>query len=57
MWSATAGFILSGKVNGAGIEAEDGKKTSWGVGQYLKYGFVNYGIQLGIALTVIAFVL
>ena len=28
MWSATAGFILSGKVNGAGIEAEDGKKTS-----------------------------
>ena len=57
MWSATAGFILSGKVNGAGIEAEDGKKTSWGVGQYLKYGFVNYAIQLSIALAVIAVVL
>lgn len=57
MWSATAGFILSGKVNGAGIEAEDGKKTSWGVGQYFKYGFVNYAIQLGIALLVIAIVL
>lgn len=57
MWSATAGFILSGKVNDAGIEAEDGKKTSWGVGQYLKYGFVNYGIQLSIALAVIAVVL
>lgn len=57
MWSATAGFILSGKVNGADIEAEDGKKTSWGVGQYLKYGFVNYAIQLSIALAVIAVVL
>lgn len=57
MWSATAGFILSGKANGAGIEAEDGKKTSWGVGQYLKYGFVNYAIQLSIALAVISVVL
>lgn len=57
MWSATAGFILSGKVNNAGIEEESGKKTSWGVGQYLKYGFVNYAIQLGIALAVIAIVL
>lgn len=57
MWSATAGFILSGKVNSAGIEEEEGKKTSWGVGQYLKYGFINYVIQLAIALTVIAIVL
>lgn len=57
MWSATAGFILSGKVNNAGIEEEGGKKTSWSVGQYLRYGFVNYGIQLGIALAVIAIVL
>ena len=57
MWSATAGFILSGKVNSAGIEEEKGGKISWGVGQYLKYGFVNYAIQLSIALVVIAIVL
>lgn len=57
MWSATAGFILSGKVNSVGIEEEGGKKISWGVGQYLKYGFVNYAIQLSIALAVMAAVL
>lgn len=57
MWSATAGFILSGKVNDAGIEENKGKKISWGVWQYLKYGFINYGIQLAIALAVIAIVL
>lgn len=57
MWSATAGFILSGKVNSAEIEEEGGKKVSWGVGQYLRYGFVNYAIQLSIALAVIAVVL
>lgn len=57
MWSATAGFILSGKVNSAGIEEEKGRGISWGIGEYLKYGFVNYGIQLLIALVVIAVVL
>lgn len=57
MWSATAGFILSGKVNSAEIEEEGGKKVSWGVGQYLKYGFVNYAIQLSIALAVMGVVL
>lgn len=57
MWSATAGFILSGKVTAAGIEEEGGKKVPWGVCQYLKYGFVNYAIQLSIALAVIAIVL
>lgn len=57
MWSATAGFILSGKVNSAEIEEEGGKKVSWGVGQYLKYGFVNYAIQLFIALAVMGVVL
>lgn len=57
MWSATAGFILSGKVNAAGIEEEGGKKIPWGVGQYLKYGFVNYAIQLSIALAIMAIVL
>lgn len=57
MWSATAGFILSVKVNSAGIEEESCKKISWGVCQYLKYGFVNYAIQLSIALTIMAVVL
>lgn len=57
MWSATAGFILSGKVNEADIEDERKSKISWGVGHYLKYGFVNYIIQLFIALSVIALVL
>lgn len=57
MWSATAGFILSGKVNDAGIEDDKGKEVSWGVVHYLKYGFVNYAIQLSIALAVMALVL
>ena len=57
MWSATAGFILSGKVNAAEIEDETGKKSSWGVSQYLKYGIANYLIQLLVALGVIAIVL
>lgn len=57
MWSATAGFILSGKVNASGIEDEGGKKMTWGVMQYMKYGFVNYGIQLSIALAIMTVVL
>lgn len=57
MWSATAGFILSGKVNVAGIEGKVGEKVFWGVGQYFRYGFVNYVIQLIIALVVIMVVI
>ena len=57
MWSATAGFILSGKVNAASIAEENGIKISWGVVQYMKYGFINYFIQLFIALAIIALVL
>lgn len=57
MWSATAGFILSGKVNAAGIEEEGRGEVFWGVSQYLKYGFVNYVIQLSIALAVMTVVL
>lgn len=57
MWSATAGFILSGKVNRAGIEDEHSGKVSWGVSQYLKYGFTNYVVQLSIALLVMLVVL
>lgn len=50
MWSATAGFILSGKVNDAEIKNDSGKCATWGIGQYLKYGFVNYIIQISIAI-------
>lgn len=57
MWSATAGFILSGKVNTAGIEDQRGQRTTWGVMQYMKYGVVNYAIQLAIALIAMAIVL
>lgn len=57
MWSATAGFILSGKVNAAGIEEENGSNISWGVGQYMKYGIVNYTIQLGIAILIMSILL
>ncbi len=57
MWSATAGFILSGKINDAGIEIENDKHVSWGVGQYFRYGLVNYCIQLGIALLAVAIVI
>jgi Na+/H+ antiporter NhaD/arsenite permease-like protein len=48
MWSATAGFILSNKVEEANIG------HSWGVGSYLKYGLINYAIQMFIALSTIA---
>lgn len=57
LWSASAGFILSGKINRAALEEEQGGSISWGVGQYLKYGLVNYVIQLSIALGVMAVVL
>lgn len=57
MWSATAGFILSGKVNGAALTEEDGKSISWGVGQYIKYGMVNYIIQISIALLAMLLIL
>lgn len=57
MWSATAGFILSSKVNCAGIEDENSNRMMWGVAQYLKYGVVNYLVQLSIALLAILIVM
>lgn len=56
MWSATAGFILSGKVNDH-IEEENGASIPWGVDQYLKFGFVNYAIQISIALIAMVIIL
>lgn len=57
MWSATAGFILSSKVNQAGIKDEQNSKVSWSVAQYMKYGLVNYVVQLAISLIVMALIL
>lgn len=56
MWSATAGFILSGKIEAEAMECE-GKKVIWGIPQYLSYGIVNYLVQMAIAVGWIAFVI
>ena len=49
LWSATAGFILSGKIDSAELES-NGTKYSWGIKQYFKYGLLNYTIQMIIAV-------
>jgi Na+/H+ antiporter NhaD/arsenite permease-like protein len=50
LWSATAGFILSNKVEEANLG------YGWGIGRYLKYGIINYVIQMVIALAAIALI-
>ena len=50
MWSATAGFILSNKVE----EANLGHR--WSINSYLIYGIINYLIQMTIAMTAIALI-
>ena len=57
MWSATAGFILSGKVNEAQIRNEEGICAKWGVRQYLGYGLVNYVIQISVAILAMLLIL
>jgi len=54
MWSATAGFILSGKINESNLIGEDETPICWGSVQYLKYGIINFTVQLLIAITAIA---
>lgn len=49
LWSATAGFILSSKIDGTNLE-HDNTKVNWGIKEYFKYGFVNYLIQMTIAV-------
>lgn len=49
LWSATAGFILSGKIDGANLECNN-EKVNWGIKEYIKYGVVNYLIQMAIAV-------
>ncbi len=56
LWSATAGFILSGKINSAELEC-NGEKQNWGVKEYLKYGLINYGIQMSIAVVCIMIII
>lgn len=57
MWSATAGFILSDKVNGAKLTDDRDGDVRWGVPHYLKYGLINYIIQISIALLSMAIIL
>ncbi len=57
MWSATAGFILSEKVSSASLAEDDGNHIFWGVGHYLKYGVVNYIIQISFALLAMLLIL
>lgn len=48
--SAFLFFASAGKVNDTAITERDGKPISWGIGQYSKYGILNYIIQISIAL-------
>lgn len=49
LWSATAGFILSGKIDSAELES-NGSKYLWGIKQYFRYGLLNYAVQMIIAV-------
>ncbi len=49
LWSATAGFILSGKIDSAELES-NGSKYSWEIKQYFRYGLLNYTVQMIIAV-------
>lgn len=50
--SATAGFVLSGKIEEADIRNSAGHPIRWGILQYLPYGMINFTIQLAIAVVV-----
>ena len=53
MWSATAGFILSKKVNQASLTDKNDKKLVWNIANYLKYGLITYFLQLSISILLI----
>lgn len=53
MWSATAGFILSKKIEEAEIKDEKNNKLSWNIKSYFKYGLQNYLIQITIAIIIV----
>lgn len=52
LWSATAGFILSKKINDANLIC-DNKKIKWNILEYFKYGILNYFIQITVAIIII----
>ncbi len=55
LWSATAGFIVSSKIDDANLEYNN-EKVGWGIKSYFKYGIVNYFIQITIAIVWIALI-
>lgn len=57
MWSATAGFILSKNVNDANLFDLKGKKITWSILNYLKYGVQNYLIQISLSIGLIYLVI
>ena len=53
LFSATAGYVLSGKVAAAELTDSNEKRFTWSVGTYLAYGLVNYLIQMSIVMAVV----
>ncbi len=54
LWSATAGFILSGKIGEAKLEENGtGKLCRWKIADYLKFGLANYAIQMLVAVAAV----
>lgn len=51
--SATAGFLLSGKVESAAIKDDRSRLFVWGFREYLTHGFVNYAIQMSLAMALV----
>lgn len=50
LWSATAGFLLSNKVENARLHGKDGRRLFWSVGTYFKYGVVHFIVQLTVGI-------
>ena len=50
LFSATAGYVLSSKIDGAELDDSAGRRFAWNVKSYLAYGVVTYLLQITIAL-------
>jgi hypothetical protein len=50
LWSATAGFMLSDKVESARLQSKDGSQLVWGIRTYFKYGLVHFTVQLIVGI-------
>jgi len=48
--SATAGFVLSSKIEAARLQSSDGKNLVWNFSNYFKYGLVHASVQLIIGI-------